>query len=146
MAWLRQPPASWTAVVEAPRRTSSDARPRRPECDETPSIEAERGGQDLDAAVDLVRTERDDAVGRGGRRRRAQLVDGTGEGADEQAEVLAAAVGVGLRGPPSAGRGRRRRLPPPAPALRPAGQAVAGTAVYRSSRGSQRGRGKDNRR
>ena len=37
MAALRQPPAAWTAVVEAPRRTSSDARPRRPECDETPS-------------------------------------------------------------------------------------------------------------
>ena len=50
MAGLRQPPASWTAVVEAPRRTSSDARPRRPECDETfsrPSAAA----RILDAAV-----------------------------------------------------------------------------------------------
>ena len=44
MAALRQPPAACTAVVEAPRRTSSEARPRRPECDETPS-KAERFGQ-----------------------------------------------------------------------------------------------------
>ena len=32
MAGLRQPPAACTAVVDAPRRTSSEARPRRPEC------------------------------------------------------------------------------------------------------------------
>ena len=38
-------------------------------------------GQDLQAAVDLVRAEQDDALGRGGRRRRAQRVDGAGEGA-----------------------------------------------------------------
>ena len=33
----RQPPVACTAVVEAPRRTSSEASPRRVECDETPS-------------------------------------------------------------------------------------------------------------
>ena len=44
------------------------------------ALEAEHGGQDLQAAVDLVR---DDAV------------DGAGEGTGEQPQVLAAAVGVG---------------------------------------------------
>ena len=55
-------------------------------------LEAERGSQDLQAAVDLVRAEQDDALGRGGRRRRAQRVDGAGEGAGEQ--------GAGPRGGP----------------------------------------------
>ena len=44
MAAVRQPPASWTLVVEAPRRMSSVARLRRPECDVTP-LEAGAGGQ-----------------------------------------------------------------------------------------------------
>ena len=49
---------------------------------------------------DLVRAHRDDAVGRGGLLRRAQRVDGAGEGNDEQAQVLARRPsGVGLRGP-----------------------------------------------
>ena len=96
MAGLRQPPAACTAVVDAPRRTSSLARPRRPECDETPS-KAEHGGEDLQAAVDLVRADGDDAGGRGGLGRRVQVLDGAGEGAGEQAQVLAAAVSVRLR-------------------------------------------------
>ena len=61
-------------------------RPRRPECDDNP-LEADRGGQDLDATVDLVRAERDDAIGRGGLLRRAQRVDSACEGASEQPEV-----------------------------------------------------------
>ena len=61
------------------------------------TFEAERGGQDLQAAVDLVRAERHDALGCGGLGRRAQVLDGAGEGAGEQAQVLAAAVGVRLR-------------------------------------------------
>ena len=86
-------------MVDAPRRTSFRGQPpasgvRRH------TLEAERGGQDLQAAVDLVRDERDDALGRGGGLgRRAQVLDGAGEGAGEQPQVLAAAVGVGLRGP-----------------------------------------------
>ena len=95
---LRQPPAACTAVVDAPGRTSSEASLRRPECDgHAFDFEAERGGQDLQAAVDLVRAERHDAVGRGGRR--AQVLDGAGEGSGEQPQVLGAAVGVGLRDP-----------------------------------------------
>ena len=39
-------------------------------------LEAERCGEDLDAVVDLVRAERDDAFGRGGFLRRAQPLDG----------------------------------------------------------------------
>ena len=42
----------------------------------------------LQAAVDLVRAEQDDAVGRGGRHRGAQVLDGAGEGAGEQPQVL----------------------------------------------------------
>ena len=62
------------------------------------ALGAEHGGQDLQATVDLVRAERDDAVGRGGGLLgRAQRVDGAGEGAGEQAQVLASAVGVRLR-------------------------------------------------
>ena len=94
MAALRQPPAACTAVVDAPRRTSSEApasRVRRH------TLEVERGSQDLDAAVDLVRAQRQDAVGRGGRRRRAQRIDGAGERAGEQPQVLASAIGVRLR-------------------------------------------------
>ena len=72
-----------TAVVEAPRRDqlrrqAAASRVRRD------ALEAERFGQDLDAAVDLVRAEGDDALGRGGPRRRAQRVDGAGEVAGEQ--------------------------------------------------------------
>ena len=108
---LRQPPAACTAVVEAPRRTSSAASPRRPECDETPSRPS-ASGQDLQAAVDLVRAERDDALGRGGLLGRAQVLDGADEGTGEQPQVLAPAVGVGLRGPhadPQLPAARRRR-------------------------------------
>ena len=80
------------------------------------SLEAERGGQDLDAAVDLVRAQRDDAVGRGGLLSRAQRVDGAGEGTGEQAQVLAAARGVSLRGahadPQLPGARRRRDVVP----------------------------------
>ncbi len=56
------------------------------------TLEADHVGQNLDAAVDLVRAERDDAVGRGGLLRRAQRVDGAGEG-DRRA-------GAGPRGGP----------------------------------------------
>ena len=73
--------------------------PRVPEPELAEAFEAERGGEDLDAAVDLVRAEGDDAVGRVRGCRRTQLVDSAGERAGEQPEVLAAAVGVRLRGP-----------------------------------------------
>ena len=97
MAALRQPPASLdgggrgTAPHELRRQAAASGVRRH-------SLEAERGGQDLDAAVDLVRAQRDDAVGRGGLLSRAQRVDGAGEGTGEQAQVLAAARGVSLRG------------------------------------------------
>ena len=58
------------------------------------ALEAEHGGEDLQAAVDLVRAQRPDAVVRVGRRRRAQVLDGAGEHAVEQPQVLAPAVGV----------------------------------------------------
>ena len=102
-------------MVEAPRRTSSEAQPAASGV-RRDALEAERGGQDLDAAVDLVRAERDDAFGRGGLLRRAQRLDGAGEVAGEQPQVLAAAVGVGLRGahadPQLPGARRRRDVAP----------------------------------
>ena len=103
MAALRQPASGLDsgrrgAAPDELRRQTAAAGVRRD------ALEAERGGQNLDAAVDLVWAERDDAVGRGGRRRRAQLVDDAGDGADE---VLAAAAGD----LPSCGRpGRFRAL------------------------------------
>ena len=63
------------------------------------ALEPQRCSQHLQAAVDLVRNERDDALGCGGLGRRAQVLDGAGEGAGEQPQVLATAVGVRLRGP-----------------------------------------------
>lgn len=108
MAALRQPPptcARWSRRRggRVPRPT-----PGRPECDETPS-KPSAAVRTWTRVVDLVRAERDDAVARGGLLRHAQRVDGAGEGASEEAQVLASAVGVrparsGTQDPQSARR------------------------------------------
>ena len=106
-----KPPASCTAVVEAPRRASSVARPRRPECDDTPSRPSASGrawmrrltwcgssGTTRSAEAGIVATRRSSSTAQAKR-------------ADQQAQVLASACGVGLRGP-HANPQSARRAPP----------------------------------
>ena len=82
---------------------------RQAECDDTPSRSA--SARTCMRRLTWCGLERDDAVGRDGLLRRAQRVDAACEGASEQPEVLAAARGVGLRGPARATHDRRPKLP-----------------------------------
>ena len=109
MAALRQPPAACTAVVDAPRRTSSLDQAAASGVGRD-ALEAEHGGQDLQAAVDLVRADGTTQLGRGGRRRHDERGPACRPVVAGSSSRVAGAVTIGSGAPSAPGGCVRWRL------------------------------------
>ena len=82
-----QPPASWTARVDAPRAVSSTASPTRPPCEVLRPSSPAAAQAAAKPAVHLVDTETDDGIARFRRGRRLQATDRGRAAADQAPDV-----------------------------------------------------------